>query len=46
MQVASTVLVVVEVEVVAFAERDALQAEHQKYLPELLHHQETVWEAW
>ena len=39
-QATSTVLAVVEVE--AFAERDALQAEQQKHLPELPHHQETM----
>jgi hypothetical protein len=39
-QAASTVLAMVEVE--AFAEQDALQAEQQKHLPELPHHQETM----
>jgi hypothetical protein len=40
-QAASIVLTAMEVEVVAFAERDALQADHQKHLPTLPHHQET-----
>jgi hypothetical protein len=41
-QAASTDLAALEVEVVACAERDALQADHQKHVPELPHYQETV----
>jgi hypothetical protein len=37
-QAASIVLVAVEVEVVAFVERDELQVEQEKHLPELPHH--------
>jgi hypothetical protein len=41
-QAASIVLAAVEVEVVACTEQDALQAVHQKHVPELPHYQETV----
>jgi hypothetical protein len=37
-QAVSTILAAVEVEVVAFAEWDAPQANHQKHLPELPHY--------
>jgi hypothetical protein len=41
-QATSTDLAVVGVEVVACAERDALQADHQKHVPKLPHYQEMV----